>query len=255
MTDPEFERLFAQYISLFDRQEFDESLLDDAAADRHLDFLRQLAAVENSSVAVMDTCRRRYRFVQSRFLPMLGIPMDELMQRGPRAFYEIMHPDDVRPVITTLTEGFGFLLSRAVEERKEWKVVYDFRLRNAAGEYVRFVQQLLPLELDIRGNIWLMLMINDVAPVRTAGSAPQRMLMNVKTGAVHPLGEESAALLSKREVEVLRLISQGKRSKEVAEDLFLSVNTVNNHRRNILEKTNAGTTAEAIRYAMGLGLI
>ena len=255
MNDPEFERLFARYMALFERQHFDESSLDDAAADRHLTYLRQLAAVENSSVAVMDACRRRYRFVQSRFLPMLGIPMDDMMQRGPRALYEIMHPQDVRPVIGTLTEGMDFLLSRPAEEKKEWKIVYDFRLMSADGTYVRFLQQLLPLELDTRGNIWLMLMINDVAPARSTENATQRMMMNVTNGVVHPLGEGSGAALSKREVEVLRLISQGKRSKEVAEELFLSVNTVNNHRRNILEKTNVGTTAEAIRYAMGLGLI
>jgi DNA-binding CsgD family transcriptional regulator len=44
-------------------------------------------------------------------------------------------------------------------------------------------------------------------------------------------------------------------SRKIADELFLSVNTVNNHRQNILEKTNTENIAEAIRYAISLGLM
>jgi DNA-binding NarL/FixJ family response regulator len=63
------------------------------------------------------------------------------------------------------------------------------------------------------------------------------------------------AILSTREVEVLGLVSKGFASKEIADKLFLSVNTVNNHRQNILEKVRASNTSEAITYAKNLGLL
>ena len=44
-------------------------------------------------------------------------------------------------------------------------------------------------------------------------------------------------------------------SREIAGFLSISVNTVNNHRQNILEKTNTGSSPEAVRYAAGLGLL
>ena len=53
-------------------------------------------------------------------------------------------------------------------------------------------------------------------------------------------------ILSKREIEVLGLVSKGFASKEIADKLFLSVNTVNNHRQNILEKVGAVNTTEAV---------
>jgi len=65
----------------------------------------------------------------------------------------------------------------------------------------------------------------------------------------------AAQSLSKREIEVLGLVSKGLASKEIADKLFLSVNTVNNHKQNILEKINASNTSQAVNYARNLGLI
>jgi DNA-binding NarL/FixJ family response regulator len=56
--------------------------------------------------------------------------------------------------------------------------------------------------------------------------------------------------LSQREVEVLRLITMGKTNRDIAEDLFISLNTVANHVRNILTKTNASNRAEAAAFAI-----
>lgn len=253
--NPEFERQFAKYLSLFDLQEFDGQYIDYSQLDKHIGFLKQLAMVENSSVAVMDLFKKKYAFMQSKFLPVIGMELDELMHRGPRAIYSIMHPKDVPAVIETLYKGTDFLLRLAPDEKKEYKIIYDFRLKSANGEYVRFIQQLLPLELDAKGNIWLMLMLNDIVPDRGEEAKPQRKVVNMKTGKTYVFNDDERSVLTKREIEILGLLSKGMASKAVAGELFLSVNTVNNHRRNILEKTNAGNTAEAIRYAISLGLM
>ncbi len=53
--------------------------------------------------------------------------------------------------------------------------------------------------------------------------------------------------LTKREVEVARLIACGYRSNEIADKLNISQNTVYNHRYNIFEKLNVHTTADLVR--------
>ncbi|MCL6098497.1 MAG: response regulator transcription factor [Bacteroidetes bacterium] len=50
--------------------------------------------------------------------------------------------------------------------------------------------------------------------------------------------------LTDREIEIVKLLLEGKSSQEIAEILFISKRTVNTHRRNILEKTCAKTTNE-----------
>lgn len=54
--------------------------------------------------------------------------------------------------------------------------------------------------------------------------------------------------LSEREIEVLRLISQGDENVEIADKLYISINTVHNHRNNILKKLGKKNTAELVRY-------
>jgi len=54
-------------------------------------------------------------------------------------------------------------------------------------------------------------------------------------------------MLSKRESEVLKHVLEGKTSNEIADLLFISVNTVHTHRRNILKKTGAGSIIDLLR--------
>ena len=61
--------------------------------------------------------------------------------------------------------------------------------------------------------------------------------------------------LTQREVEVLRLIAVGKSSRDVAEDLVLSIRTVERHITNIYGKINARGRADATAYALGHSLL
>lgn len=61
--------------------------------------------------------------------------------------------------------------------------------------------------------------------------------------------------LSKRELEVLRLIAEGLTSAEIADRLFTSKRTIETHRQNIIEKTQAKNTAALIKFAVSNGLL
>ena len=63
----------------------------------------------------------------------------------------------------------------------------------------------------------------------------------------------SARLLSEREREVLKLLADGKNTKEIAYDLSISKNTVDVHRRHIMEKTGCTSMAGLVRYAIREG--
>ena len=59
--------------------------------------------------------------------------------------------------------------------------------------------------------------------------------------------------LSTREREVLKLIAEGKTSKEIADLLYISVRTVENHRANITKKLGLKRTADLVKYAIRKG--
>lgn len=62
-------------------------------------------------------------------------------------------------------------------------------------------------------------------------------------------------LLSAREREILRLIDEGKASKQIAAELGISVFTVSRHRQNIIERLHATNSVHAVRLAKQLGLL
>jgi DNA-binding NarL/FixJ family response regulator len=61
--------------------------------------------------------------------------------------------------------------------------------------------------------------------------------------------------LSQREVEVLRLLAAGRSNRDIAEALYISLNTVATHVRNILTKTGTTNRTEAAAYALRRGLL
>ncbi|WP_272151735.1 response regulator transcription factor [Tenacibaculum aiptasiae] len=61
--------------------------------------------------------------------------------------------------------------------------------------------------------------------------------------------------LSKREKEILLLIVEEYTTQEIADKMFISVNTVNTHRRNLLSKLNVKNTAGLVKYAYENGEI
>ena len=65
----------------------------------------------------------------------------------------------------------------------------------------------------------------------------------------------SLPALTKREKEILQLISEGLTNHQIAEKLFISPLTVDSHRKNLLTKLNANNTASLVRVAIENGII
>jgi DNA-binding CsgD family transcriptional regulator len=232
---------------------------DPAVLDYHIPFLERLDAIEGSSIALFDFRTRNYRFLTHSFKFLAGYDRDAAITGGPDFFFRIMKRDHLPFVLETVTRSFAFLDGAPPAERKDYRLSFDFAIEPPGRKAVRLVQQVVVLELDRRGNIWLVLIANDLAPSGAADAAPARRFLNTRTGVSQLFSDGTKDSvetdLSRRELEVLGLVASGMASREIADRLFISVNTVNNHRQRILEKLDSRSSAEAVRYAMSLGLI
>jgi DNA-binding NarL/FixJ family response regulator len=79
--------------------------------------------------------------------------------------------------------------------------------------------------------------------ITTAVMGVYKEMISAKTSAEHPL-------LSERELQVLKLISEGLRAKEIADRLNIGVKTVDTYRARLMTKLNCTSTAELVRYAI-----
>lgn len=74
---------------------------------------------------------------------------------------------------------------------------------------------------------------------------------------VNPTPEDvlgAGAVLSSRERQVLQMIAEGRSTKEIADLLFISVKTVESHRKKIMDKTGLHTVADLTKFAIRQGL-
>jgi len=75
------------------------------------------------------------------------------------------------------------------------------------------------------------------------------------TKGTKPKQKKKGIPLSKRELEVLGLIAEEFTNPEIAEKLFISIRTVDTHRRNLIEKLGVKNTAGLVKYAIRNGII
>ncbi|WP_339788300.1 response regulator transcription factor [uncultured Imperialibacter sp.] len=80
----------------------------------------------------------------------------------------------------------------------------------------------------------------------------------VLVDSAHFLANEEALKetgISQRELEVLQLMAAGKSNQEIADQLFVSLNTVKTHLKNLFEKLDVGRRTQAVDKARKLGIV
>lgn len=95
--------------------------------------------------------------------------------------------------------------------------------------------------------------------IRTVNRGNSYYSRHVSDVIMHSLTRPKPTLfpdgLTPREVEVLKMISQEYSNGQIAEKLFISIRTVDTHRRNLLDKLNLKNTAGLVKYSIEKGLI
>jgi DNA-binding CsgD family transcriptional regulator len=172
-----------------------------------------------------------------------------------------IHPDDIDFVAKAEAFSTEFFYKKlGWEKLLSYKISYSFRFQLKDGEYVLFNHQSLMLSMDANGGLGKSLNIHtridhlsnlNTYKISLIGLNGEPSFMNLS------LDEENNELkeFSKREVDIIKLISNGLNNVEIAEKLFISTLTVKKHRNNILTKSDSKNTAQLIKNSILQGLI
>jgi two-component system response regulator NreC len=87
-----------------------------------------------------------------------------------------------------------------------------------------------------------------LAAIRTVAKGGEYFDINIKH--LSPKADDADVPLSKRELEIVKLVGQGKTSQEIADALYIGKTTVDTHRKNILRKLNLQGKTELLRYSV-----
>lgn len=78
---------------------------------------------------------------------------------------------------------------------------------------------------------------------------------STKSQSPEPLQEDIQSDLSKRELQIVELVTAGLTNQEISEQLAISKRTVDNHVSNVLNKTNAANRVALVRWALQSGKV
>lgn len=243
---------------LIDGLPFNKEELAPDILSRHHSLLSTLAGMDGVSIALYDLALRRYLFLRTVFRHILDLP-ENAPENGDLSFFQaLIHEDDRSPYFDTSLQVMRFILSRPPEDRQDYRTYIDFRISRHDGSWLRLAQQNSILELDRQGLPRLVLTLVEPSPLKDCTVPLRRSVKKKSTGdfVLFPDTERLIdATLSSRELEILGLVAKGYTSPDIAGMLSLSIHTVNTHRKNILEKLQAGNASDAVRYASDNGLI
>ncbi len=165
--------------------------------------------------------------------------------------YSVSCSTEIKPKIletnTIIFTDTGFTIPKSVSYNEDlnlsWFILLDFARQydpDFAAKHPRSIVSLQSTEHDLKYAV-------DAALRKSTFYASDVISIVEK--------QKFTSLLNDRERDILMLIAQGKQSKEIAHQLFLSPHTINTHRKNLLKKLDARTPTELLINAIKHGLI
>lgn len=220
--------------------------------------IQTFSEMSQSCIFMVDVFKERYDFASDHFARMFGYNpawIKTIRVQGD-LLEERIHPDDRDELVDYQIEHGQFIYSLPQEERNDYQQIFQMRMLNARQEYVNVISRHQVIQKDKNGKAWIVMGVMDLSPDQTPAVRVKRTVINRKTGEIlASTAIPTDQQLTKREIEILKLIRQGFLSKEIAYKLNLSIYTVNNHRKNILAKLKANNVVEAIIRAESLGIV
>lgn len=223
----------------------------------HQTMLEKIIEASPAFIYVFDQQQQRFVYASPNMSQMFGYAQDNLTGTASEKIMELVHKEDKEQVLKAeaiFLEAVGHYPSAL---RREMRSILNFRLTRADGSPVWVQQQKSVLETDANGEpVLIMAVITDINATKKCHEFFSSIVYRNENGHWIELGsEEAGQQLSNRETQILRLLAKGKSSKIIAAELSISVNTVNNHRKNMLLKTGACNIAELVSYGLSHGLI
>jgi DNA-binding CsgD family transcriptional regulator len=192
--------------------------------------------------------------VSGKTRQVLGIESEELIGKSFMAAVRFFSIPTMYNILRGINQYYRYLQKQPAENHLKIKGNMYYPIKDATGEQKYILQQNIPVVSNCKGQIMYTLnFFTDITHLDKQCKFRAFLLddSNEQKSKIVPFsGYEDAPLFFNRisgaEQRILECVVRGLSSKEIADKLFLSVHTVNNHKKNILKKTGMKSILEVI---------
>lgn len=175
-------------------------------------------------------------------------------------FLALIHPEDLPFFVDFESRVVDFKMNLPADKIMKYKSQYGYRVKRADGAYIPILQQSVTIQCDEEGAVLRNLVIHtDITSLKPMpGNRSLSFIGLDGEPSYYNIGQEDnlipeKPLLTKREQEILFLLSQNKTTVEIAQSLFISPATVSTHRKNMHHKTGTHNVLELVMKAVEKG--
>lgn len=209
------------------------------------------SAMSNAIIAVIDMKAMRYTYLSPDFGEYLGRTTEEFSNGGVEFAFSIIHPDDCDGVLAFSRLINGYFQCLPDEKKQHYSSFWDFRLQAADGTYVKMIQRDRVLRYDNEGRIEEFLLFASRIDAFISCSDQHLRMTDGDENLFYKFDHAAKQIiklspLSKRELEIARLIAQSMSLKEIAQHLNISFNTVKVHSANMMSRVGVNDSIELI---------
>ena len=180
---------------------------------------------------------------------------DYLAENGIEWSLSNIHEDYLNATLVMQKKGFEYYA-----QDTSAIVSFDFLYQKKDGNYFKMLQQAIQVETDGSGHPILILShIYDISHLKKEMTS--NLIISYKGSYdIYNYNFDSNILekvkpFTDQEIKVLKALSEGKHTKQIATELAISPHTIDTHRRHLLTKTNCVDTTALITYAKMTGII
>ncbi len=216
--------------------------------------------ITKSSICVIDIKSMKYTYLSPNFGEFVGRVREEYENGGVQFTFSIIHPDDI-PGVMSFSELINEYFKNLPDSQKsQYRTFWDFRLKDHAGKYFKIIQQDCTLKYSGDGKIEeLMVISSNIESAISSDSQRLRMTNGVENVCYrydhHTKETIRLEDLSKREMEIAKMIARSKSLKEIGVELGISFNTVKVHSANMMEKLKVNDSLEMVNILRTWGFI
>ena len=208
--------------------------------------LEEVLERNNQFIYVGDIINMQFDFFSKGCLKMIGIKPEDL---NPHVYFSITSPEDM--LQHSIARARMIKLASEIYTREESHKVMSTNLRlwNAKGSYSNiFMQCYLWLSQISHKTVYGLFVQTDISCLNQLKHGYSTYIGDDLSYFRYPDEEliMNGNIFSDREFEIIKLVELGSSSEQIAQKLFLSVHTVNTHRRRILKKAKGSSFSEII---------
>jgi DNA-binding CsgD family transcriptional regulator len=177
---------------------------------------------------------------------------------SPATYFQKTHPNDMKRHALGRSKVFQIVAEMFHDKSDDFILSTHFKTKDNTGGYKDLLYQMYMIYAEVPYPTVYALQVNTDITNMIAGQKGYHYYLGKDRSFFRYPDKEllmNGNIFSKREFDIIKGIAKGLESHEIAEELFISVHTVNTHRRNILNKTGKRNTHELVHELQDRGVI